>query len=271
MATEPSPDGSGEGGAVMPCPCAGATITSQTVMTQPPNRARTRLGVGERVRVTYSLGAATWTKAGDGNLSSASGATITFTAPNAAGTTTLTATGGGCSATIAFTIVAPGSVHMTRLHPHQVEHNQTYANVGMLTNIFLAPDDVNFYRVQFLELEIACTADGVYACQNGHGHGPNPNGLGATTQVVSGKGTKMDANDHVYSGCCPTPCAPWVAPQTGREHFAIPWQWRVGAAGAWHTLTTVHQRVHCDATGGLTASKAGAVAHAQVGDATAAA
>jgi hypothetical protein len=240
-------------------------------MTEPANRARTRLGVGERVRVTYSLGAATWTKAGDGDLSSASGATITFTAPNTAGTTTLTATGSGCSKNIAFTIVAPNSVHMTRLHPHQVEHNQTYANIGMLTNIYLGPDDVNFHNVQFLEMEIGCTADGVYACQNGQGHHPNANGLGATTHVAAGNGTAMNANDHVYSGCCPNPCVPWVAPQTGREHWPIPWKWRVGAAGAWNNLTTVDQRVACEASGRLTADKAGAQAQAQVGDATAAA
>jgi len=268
MAIEPSPDSSGGGGAVMPCPCAGATITSETVMTQPANRARTRLGVGERVRLTYSLGAATWELAGGGAMSSASGATITFTAPRDSGAATLTATGSGCSASISFTIVAPDSVHMTRLHPAQAEHTQTFPDIGMLTNIYLGPDDVNFHRVEFLEGEIGCSANGVYACLNGDGHGPNPNGLPATTRVVAGKGTKMDASDHIYSGHCGNP---WAAPQTGREHFAIPWKWRVGSAGGWHRLTTVDHRIHCEATGRLTARKAGASAHAQVADATSAA
>jgi hypothetical protein len=240
-------------------------------MTEPANRARTRLGVGERVRVTYSLGAATWTKAGDGDMSSTSGATITFTAPNTAGTTTLTATGSGCTKDIAFTIVAPASVHMTRLHPGQVEHNQTYANIGMLTNIYLGPEDVNFHRVETLEEDVACIANGVYACRNGDGHHPNPDGLPALTEVVAGRGTKMYGRDHIYSGCCPDPCSPWVAPQTGSEHYPIPWKWRVGTAGAWNDLTTVDHRIGCEAAGRLTADKAGAHAEAQVGDATAAA
>jgi hypothetical protein len=254
-------------GVVAPCPCANAEITSETVMTEPANRARTRLGVGERVRVTFSLGSATWTLTGRGRLSSTNGATITYTAPAVSGDVTLTATGSGCNATISFTIVVPDSVHMTRHHPGQVEHTQTFPDIGMLTRIFLGPDDVNFYRVQFLELEIACTATGVHSCHNGSGHFPNANGLGATTHVVAGRGTRMNAVDHVYSGHCGNP---WAAPQVGRMHWPIPWRYRVGNGGAWHRLTRVHQRIRCEATGRLTATKAGASAHAQAGDATSA-
>ena len=72
------------------CPCSSASVTSETVMEEPPDLARTRLGVGERVRVSYSLGSATWTMAGKGSLSSDSGATVTYTAPKKAGSVTLT-------------------------------------------------------------------------------------------------------------------------------------------------------------------------------------
>ena len=42
-------------------PCVQCTITSETIMTQPADRARLNIGVGERVRLTFSLGNANWT------------------------------------------------------------------------------------------------------------------------------------------------------------------------------------------------------------------
>jgi len=266
--TPPAAGGNCTPGAVTPCPCASAEVTSETVMTEPPDRARTRLGVGERVRVTYSLGSATWTVAGDGSLSSTSGETVTYTAPNAGGSVTLTATGGeGCVASITFTIVEPNAVNMIKkfTDPHRVQHTQSFPDIGMATNIFLAPTDVNFHRVQILELEVLCTASGVYSCNNATGHFPGTDGVGATTHVQAGMGTFLSEPDSIYSGGCGVP---WVAPTTGAMHWPIPWRWRVGASGAWHVLTTVHQRISADAAGLLTATKAGAKATAMASDPT---
>jgi len=243
-------------------------VTSETVMEEPPDRARTRLGVGEKVRVSYSLGSATWTIAGKGSLSSDSGATVTYTAPKQAGSVTLTATGCDCSASITFTIVEPNAVNMFKryLDPKRVQHNQNYPDIGMYINVFLAPADVNFHKVQYLELEIGCDASGVYICLNGQGHNPDPNGAGATTHVQSGMGTWMSGMDQIYS----SDCGVWTAPDTGDEHLAIPWQWKIDDADTWKTFTTVHQRVNCDATGNLTSTKAGAIATVMVTDATSA-
>ena len=244
-------------GAVAPCPCASAEVTSEMVMAEPPDRARTRMAVGERVRVTYSLGAAEWTQAGDGDLSSTSGATVTLTAPSRGGSVTLTATGCGCSAAITFTIVEPSAVHMVKKFTSaaRVEHTLSMPDVGMFTNIFFAPADVNFHRVQWIELEIVCTASGVHACNNNSGHFPNAAALSMTTHVQAGVGTYADAFDHVYSGHCGVA---WAAPQTGAMHWPIPWRWRVGGAGAFRALATAHQRINVDAAGLCTATKAGA-------------
>jgi hypothetical protein len=190
---------------------------------------------------------------------------VTYTAPDTAQSVTISATGGGCTATITFQIVQPTSVAMEPQYPGKAEHTQDYPDVGLRTNIYLGPDDVNFNRVEFLELEIGCIADGVYACQNGSGHGPNPNGLGATTNVTAGKGTAMNANDHVYSGHCGRT---WSRPDLGTEHFPIPWQFRVVGTTTWIAIQTVDQRVNCAANGLLTASKAGAWASIGAGDAT---
>jgi hypothetical protein len=248
--------GSGPG-AVAPCPCTSATVTSEMVMEEPADRTRTRMGVGERVRVTYSIGAGDWAISGDGTLSQTNGQTVTFTAPGRGGSVTLTATGGGCSASITFTIVEPQSVHQIKKFTSaaRVEHTLNMPDVGMFTNIFFGPDDVNFHWTQFLEDEVMSTSTGVWSCLNNSGHHPNANGLGFTTHVQAGMGTYADAMDHLYSGHCGIP---WSAPQTGTELWPIPWRWRVGTSGAFHALTTVNQRVNCDAAGSCTISKAGA-------------
>ena len=110
------------------------------VMTEPPNQARTRMGVGERVRLTYSLGAADWSTPDGGDLSATNGQTITYTAPNRAATVVITATGGGCSASILLTVVEPNAVHQIKKFdsPTRVQHTAGMPDVGMYTNIFLA-------------------------------------------------------------------------------------------------------------------------------------
>jgi hypothetical protein len=235
-------------------------VTSETVMEEPEDRARTRIGVGERVRATYSLGAAEWEISGEGQLSSTSGATVTFTAPASGGSTTLTATGGGCSASITFTTVEPSSVRMVKrfTSPTRVEHTVNMPNVGIFTNIFLVPSDVNFHRVEWIESEINFIATGLYLCNRpgGNGHGPNPNPLGMSTHVQARVGTAAAAFDHIYSGHCGIAWAPGL---TGTMHYPIPWRWRVVGTTPLKRLTTVDQRHSVDAAGLCTATKAGAI------------
>jgi hypothetical protein len=239
-------------------PCVTCTITSQTVATQPANRARTKIGVGEEVSCTFSLGSATWSLAGGGTLSSTSGATVTYTAGDTGGSATLTATGSGCTSTITFTIVAPSSVHMDRISA--VQHTKLWPDVGMRTTPFVGPDDVSFYNIQYREVDVPMQGGGVYSCHIGASHDPHPATLSASTTVTAGKGTQMNASDHVYSGACA------VAPAnpTGFELFPIPYEYKVGS-GSFHNFATVDQRVSCVATGALQATKASAQADTTVG------
>lgn len=240
--------------AVTPCRCAGAAVTSQMVMQEPPDRARIRMAVGERVELTYSLGAAAWAPA-DG-LSADHGASVTFTAPDAAGSVTITATGGGCSASITLTIVEPEAVHMIKRfsNANRVNHIHDSLTLTFTTNVFVAPEDVNFHRIQILENEAFATASGVLAANGGLGHNPNPNGTGFTTHVQAGMGTFLSAHDTVGIS---NPGA-WLAPQTGALLIAIPWRWRVGNSGAFRRLRTVDQRFSVSTAGLITGTKAGA-------------
>jgi hypothetical protein len=219
--------------------------------------------VGEEVAVTFSLGSATWTKSGGGTLSATSGATVTYTAPDTGGSVTLTATGSGCTASITFTFVAPSAVNM-RIYPGTgTLHTQNRPDIGMKTAIYFGPDDVSFYNIQYHEVDIACVANGVYAPFNGLGHDAHPATLSASTDVVSGSGTRMNARDTVFSGD-PATAAPFAA---GTETYDIPYEYKVGG-GSFHRFATVRQQAALAADGTLTATKGGASATKRVSDAS---
>lgn len=246
-------------------PCVTCEITSETVMTQPPDRARTDIGVGERVRVTFSLGEADWTLAGDGFLSSPTGQTIVYRAPSRAQTVTLTATGGGCTATKTFNIIAPNAVRMRR---RDTLHRLNTVSIGMHTDIFILPDTVNFHAIDIREVDAALAASGVFAPLAGRGHIRNPpSGVGsavsALTTVTPGFGTKIDGIDNIILGFLVTPPAAAV----GRGEWTIPWEYALHG-GTFRRFHTVHQVHSCDAAGNLRASKARAVATATFGTAS---
>jgi hypothetical protein len=237
-------------------PCVQCTIASETVMTQPDDRARRNIGVGERVRLTFSLGNANWTiTAGHGALSSASGTTVVLTAPGVAQSVTVSATGGGCTATIDFSIIAPNDVRMTRI---DTLHQQNTHKIGMHTRIFFLPDTVNFHRVEYLEDEVMCTATGIWTCINNTGHGPATTPFPGTTRVVAGYGTRIGANDMVRSGWCNG----GTTQADGRISWPIPWKYRVQGLTTYHPIRTVTQVCTSNAAGQLRANKAHASASA---------
>ncbi len=247
-------------------PCVTCQITSETIMTQPSNRARTDIGVGERVRVTFSLGEANWTLAGQGHLSSNTGATIVYRAPSTAETVTLTATGGGCTASITFNIIAPTGVKMRR---RDTLHRVNCVLIGMHTDIFIAPDTVNFHAIDIRELDSALAASGVFAPNAGRGHISGvvpPGGPGgaasATPAVRPGFGTKIDGIDTIILGFLSAPPA-GPAAAAGRGVWTIPWEYALHG-GTFRHFTTLHQIQTCTAAGVLAASKAGALATANV-------
>jgi hypothetical protein len=238
-------------------PCVHCEITSETVMPEPADRSRTTIGVGERVSLTFSLGNATWQKSStQGRLSSDTGTTIVFTAPSTAQSVTITATGGGCTATIVFTVVAPIECRMT---VKTTLHDQNTNKIGMTTNIFLAPHNVNFHWVEDMEDEVMCTATGVYACNDNTGHGPKTTPSDYTTHVVHGYGTRGVDNDTVASGFCDG----GTTQGDGRISLRIPNRWRVKGTSTWRNYLPANQACSSTAAGQLRASKAGAVATSQ--------
>src|ERR1043165_7395823 len=83
------------GGATNSCH-PNCTLASETIATSPTNRARTKIGVGEEVKLTVTGNPATWAiTSGGGTLSPNTGArnSVTFTADDNAASVTITATG----------------------------------------------------------------------------------------------------------------------------------------------------------------------------------
>ena len=219
--------------------------------------------MGEEVKCTFSRGSASWSLSGPGTLSSGGPSeSVSYTAPDTAGSATITAKGGGCSDTITFTIVAPDSVHMVR--NSGVEHNQGFPDVGMKTSIYFGPDDVSFYNIQYHEVNCTPTVKGVYSCLGNCGHDPNPTTLSASTTVVGGKGTQMNAVDHVYSGHCGKTS---FFTNSGSEEYDIPYEYKVGS-GSFHNFATVVHLATCLSSGSLTIQKAGAQGDTTIDSAT---
>jgi hypothetical protein len=253
------------GAAAEPCPCTNATITSETLATVPSNRARTRLGVGESTRLTFSLGEAQWSMnlpdLEGGTLSSTSGATIVYTAPDRATSVTITATGSGCTKTIQFTIVEPSSIRMQRRPGTLGNHTINRASVGFIADIYVLPADVSFEHCSYLEEEVDAVGTGCfqqYYASHHVGHHPNTSPIPIGPPVSDTSGSKVNGYDKIAASA--DSC-------DGGWTWSIPWKFRVGG-GIDKRFTTVAQVVAITAAGAADISKAGASNHSNLTDAT---
>ena len=134
-------------------------------------------------------------------------------------------------------MIAPSNVHMDRYPGTGIKHKLNRPNSGIQTLPFLLPDTVNFYNVQFHEVDIAAVCTGVYTPFNGVGHDAHPATLATTDTVVGGKGTQTAAKDTVYSGD-PGTAAPFTP---GNITYNIPYEYKVGSGFAFHRFATVTQ------------------------------
>ena len=244
------------------------TIASQTFKTSPTDRTRTKVGVGEEVTITVTGNPATWEIDTGGTITPTGGTTnsVTFTAGGTAATATIQATGSGCSCvnTIVFTVVEPESMTMRRKGSTN-EHNNPQPDCGWTGLIYVHPNDVNFYRVQVRELDSQAVCAGCYnvAPFPGAYHGgyPLPDRaspwLGMSSHSET-RGSKVNGEDHVYSGYPPSASVGTAPPfTTGNYYWPMTWQWRVRGVWTRHNFPRFRQTHRIDAAGRCTSSKAG--------------
>ncbi len=266
-------------------PCGGATptctITSQTVATRPANRARTRIGVGEEVRLTVSPGPAGWAiTSGTGSLSPSTGRhnSVRYTAGDTAGNVTITATAAsGCTCIVTLTVVAPDSWTMQRQTGTNLKHTLNRPDCGWCGTMFVHPNDVNFYNVEVRELDSQCVATGSHSGFAGvwHGSYPLPDRAGPWCTITMANhtdtdGSKVNLRDNIYSGD-PGAAATGAAPPftAGDHRFPVVWQWHV-AAGTAHNFASVAQEAEIFADGRCQMRKGGNSEQTQHSDPTSA-
>lgn len=241
------------GGASQGCPTC--TITSETAVSVPANRARTTIGVGEDVGLTVSPGPATWSVGGEGVLSSNSGTSVTFRAGRNPGTVVITAVGAGCSCSITFTVIAPSAVFMGRQPNTPLKHTNGRPDCGFLGQFLLRPDTVSFINLEVREKNSRSTADGFYEPFNNCTHQPEEQTESdwfTMNDCIPGQGTPANLNDTIYSGD-PGTGPPFTA---GTMVFPIDWEYRVWGGPA-QALPHFEQRHQVITAGTCTTTKDG--------------
>jgi hypothetical protein len=141
------------------------THLTQAVAYANKDRRRTTIGVGELVNFTGMPQDTQWTNTG-GSLSATVGATNLFIAPSNAMSVTVTAMTNGVSIPVTFTVLAPTGVDHTQLN--SVDYfGKSISGAGMFVYVWIAPLQVSFNQVQFMEvLTNASSISGYYLPTN---------------------------------------------------------------------------------------------------------
>jgi hypothetical protein len=248
------------GGATQTCPSTPCTITSETEHTSPGSRTRTRIGVGERVRLTVNPGPGTWSivhsnvPQGDPLATyrlPESGTSVTFYAGDVTGRATITAQVGGCSCSLNLDIVAPTGVSIEREDSRGFYHDQGNPSAGFVGRVHLLPDDVNFDAVEYREDEAQATGTGGCSFMTGQGHHPNPSSLPLSDTVIPGRGTRSGIDVVQIRMTVTGQLSP------GTVTWSIPWHYSVNG-GTERLIARINQVAQMDAAGAVTISKAGA-------------
>ncbi|HEX3482628.1 MAG TPA: hypothetical protein VHT91_46780 [Kofleriaceae bacterium] len=240
---EASPTGAG----ATPPP-APPTITSATRKTAAgAANTRTTVGVGEVVELTGSA-AGTWAASGGSPAASASGTSFVWTAPDAAGTITITLTVGKQTATKDITVVAPSSLSMVVSSQHGLTAGT--AGVCMLTSVTIGPTTVCFGNTEWLEVPGPASGVSGYFTKFPAAtifHHPNPSWLQWNDHNTG-------LSDHAAWHSVPPPYS------VGQFQWSIPNKYRVaGSSGGGTVFTTTTQQFQMtDAAGTMSVSKAGA-------------
>ena len=248
-----------------------AWMTSETVATQPQDRKRKKLGVGEEVNLTLkpsSLPSPTWVlngTQGTSGLDPLAGISSKLTAGERACTPTTEATVLGENVKIDFNVIEPTGVTMEQETGTGIWHIQGRPSAGFMGRPFVSPTDVSFIKIQVREGQCVATGNGYYGYANGKQH-PD----GAWVNVATGDASnpsKVDGLDTIRSGTAPND-AGHSLPDVGTFDWPIPWLFRVGSGGEQQFVVITHHH-ESDAAGTVTISKGGTSVSANINDPTA--
>ena len=201
------------------------------------NRARLNLGVGEYVDFGGAPGDTQWTTSG-GGLSGTNGSGTTFTAPSNAppggASVTVTATFKGQSVPTTFTVFPPsGYDHAVITSTHTNLYGLEIGGAIMTLNVYIAPTDVSFYRVDIMEVgENAINNMGFWAYDSS----PNYYSTNDLRHSTADVWAPPLSETNTLPDNCGTPgyLPPWVG--GGGFTWPIPARWRVDGDVTTNTL-----------------------------------
>ncbi|MEQ1934555.1 MAG: hypothetical protein ABL962_11885 [Fimbriimonadaceae bacterium] len=208
-------------------------VETQTFVSQPSNRERKKIGIGEEVllqvvsppdaQVQWSVVAP-----GKGDVSYVSQGIGKFDAGEKKEKVKVRATltnYGNATVDTEFDVTIPESIKFEKDWDASGAASNL-CNVDLGAYFFFGPDDVSFYNVKGGESEAPPNATGYFdqAPFNTHNHtywvGGLPNGGDLTRTVVAGKGTKSRIADTINPGATP----PY---STGHWHWDIKWLYQL--------------------------------------------
>jgi len=211
-------------------------IKHECVKACPPNpQGVWRKDVGDGEQVNLSINglpagdAVSWAidvnDGSHGTLSAANGSTTVWTAPGLGCGCTITAyfsdpnTGNPTSRSVSFTVHNPTIINFA-VNSHS--HDTGTANLGMKVDVYLGPDNVNFYACSVEELDAKWSASGVYIRNNDQSHGSTV-ANNCTDTVVTELGTHCSVLDDCFINSGGSSYNPTGG--VGYEIVSIPCQW----------------------------------------------
>lgn len=222
-------------------------LISQCVATTPSNRARTTIGVGEQVNLSFPslfipYSNIVWS-ATAGSLLYTNGNSTQLIAPSNAANVTVTATVFGKSVSMAFKVVEPSGIdHAVIAATNNISGAPSFttgqAGAEMLLNVYFTPTNVSFYRVSIMEVgEDGSSISGYFGQWT-------PQQLHhSTADHWTTLNQANEMNDICSGGPYPSP---W---SSGSFTWDIPGRWQVIGSGATNSLNGWNQVFLIDSSG----------------------
>jgi hypothetical protein len=225
-------------------------ITNMTAARIPPNRARTTVGVGERVLVTLAgspAGNWTWSTSA-GSVAPTNGWGTLFTAPSNAANATVTISYPGGSCPVQFIVLEPAGVVAATIASTSDFSNNVAGALMHLAPVIVGPTNVSFYRVQMLEVGLPATNITGYFTSNAP---PSHVGHGADAWFQLAQDNSWPPN-YDWAGFWN-----WRQPwSNGSFVWPIPARWKIGS-GPTNSIAGWQQTCSIDANGSVTVGKFG--------------
>lgn len=221
-------------------PPIGWQLEHTTVVTSPQDRKRTKVGVGEKVDLKTPC-PADWTIQGGGTLSTTTGATTQFTAPEKAAEVTITAKLhiDNSIKTVTFNIVEPSGLTFVKT-ANITNNSNTLLQAGFQAIVYVTPSDVNFTAISVGENATPSITTGHYTNLYPNGFNHPPKGAVRLTSHVQGKGTLNPlAKDAIDTGLISRFGNPSKY-TAGTFLWKIPWRYELG--GTNKVFTTANQK-----------------------------